>query len=394
MQITKEQIELANQAFEKIDPEYEIEIVDLEVGDEEVKLSLPRDTVDLKTEDFLLYINEINGLDISKKRVRSPLITQIPIIGHDFALDVLIERYKLEYNNDGIRIRLIDNPILIGVGAVTLGEYSKYCPPCSSYSAVEVIYSTADKKFTEESEMKLIKSFLFEYSNISGQAIDFYEIRDSYWEGYEEEEEIEVKDIKIEVLPQYTEGMDLFVKALGTFDSEISFLYNYKIIEYYAPISAKILAHETLTRKLDSIRVSGANSKDLTAILSIAEQYRNSQTDKELAQSLLSHTVDIVDTFPKLPESIQKNIAKSVGFNKTGLSYTTKPETLQQIINVLGSILYSTRNSIVHAKSNYKSDKNECPKDDLAQLNDFLKHVTYSIINWHNRLPGHIKTDG
>ena len=55
-----------------------------------------------------------------------------------------------------------------------------------------------------------------------------------------------------------------------------------------------------------------------------------------------------------------------VGFNKAELGYETKAETVQQISNLLGTALYSIRNSIVHAKSNYKSDKNECPRNDLA----------------------------
>jgi hypothetical protein len=391
MSITQEDLENITQAFEKFHPDYEIEVLDLAVGDEQVAISFPRDEeIIYKVEEFRKYVTEIHELDITTSRVRSSLISQYPIFGFDYSLDNFLENYQLKYNSDGITIKIISNPFFLGIAAVKLGEYSKYSPPCSPYSAVEVTYNSPEKKLNEQEELELIKSFLFEYSYLSGQGIDFYEIKDVFWDGYSEDE-IEPSHLEVNTLPKFTEGMELFVKALGSFDHEIRFLFYYKIIEYYSPISAKRLAYETLAGKLDAVRIIGARSKDLESILAITEQFRTSQTDKELAQALITNTVDIVETFPKLPESIQKMIAKTAGFNKADLNYTTDQSTIQKINNVLGSILYSTRNSIVHAKSNYKSDGRECKTEDLPQLNAFLQLITYGIISWYNRLPNHVK---
>lgn len=88
---------------------------------------------------------------------------------------------------------------------------------------------------------------------------------------------------------------------------------------------------------------------------------------------------------------MRKRISKNLHFNQTELNYSSKSETLTGIIASLGTILYSTRNSIVHAKSNYKSDNNECNAQDLPIFNEFLKEACYAIINWNNRLPDHLK---
>lgn len=392
MSLTLDEINVINKLGEYLEAEYEITTNELAEGDDHITIIFPRDEIICKTEVFLKYLTSFKDLQITNKRVGSPLITQIPILSHDFPIDYLLEKYQLKYANGGIKISIIANPILIGIGAVKLDEYSKYCPPCSPYVAVEVEYATLAQKLSEDEERNLVKSYLFEFSHLSGYPINFHEIRDVYWENTEDDDDEEsIHDVNVNSLQDYTEGMDLYLKAVESIDAEISFLYYYKIIEFYAPISAKRIAYDSLTRKLDSIRLSAAKNKDIKAIIQIADQHRTSQTDKELAQSILKETMDLVDVFHLLPDDIQKKVSKNSGLNSGQLSYETSPEQIQKSINSLGTILYSTRNSIVHAKSNYTPNQNECKEEDLKQLNVFLKHVTYGIIKWHSRLPQHIK---
>lgn len=187
--------------------------------------------------------------------------------------------------------------------------------------------------------------------------------------------------------------MDLFRKALRSTDEEISFLYFYKIIEYYSQIAARKDAYDNLLKKIDTLKYKSPTNSDLSAIFSIANNYRQSLSDKELAQTLLSKSINIVELFPKLPDNTKKRISKKLKFNLEELNYSSKRETLLSIVKCLGTILYSTRNSIVHAKSNYKSDLNECSPKDLPTLNEFLKEACYQIIIWSNRQPPHLKND-
>ena len=73
------------------------------------------------------------------------------------------------------------------------------------------------------------------------------------------------------------------------------------------------------------------------------------------------------------------------------MKYNSKQETTDRIISELGDILYRTRNSIVHAKSNFNERGFYCEKSDLEQLNNFMHKACYSIIKWYNDLPKHLK---
>jgi len=387
---TEEKAKLIEKLFAGMDPELDITVAEFE--DESFSIDFPREDeqIVLSFEDLMNY-RSFENLSITRIRVSSNFITQFPIMGHSFALEYLTEKHRFEYENEGVKIKVINNPLLLGIGAVSLGEYSKYCPPCTPYTALHIEYATEAQKLSESEEYKLAKSFMFEYSHLAGLAFTFSEIRDVYWDGYDENEDVVLNVVKVNSLKSYSDGMDLFKRAMDANDQEISFLFYYKLIEFYAPVAAKRSAFDHLTQRLDSLRIKGATNSDIDAILQISANYRSSQSDKDLAQALLKDTIDIIEFFPKLPEEIRKKISKAANFNPTQLTYDTNQEIINKIFNLLGSILYSTRNSIVHAKSNYTPDQNECRPEDLEQLNLFLRQISYVIINWYDRLPNHIK---
>ncbi|MFD0792075.1 hypothetical protein ACFQZX_00520 [Mucilaginibacter litoreus] len=392
MAATKKDIASIEKAFETLRNEMEIYPSDLDEGDETVTIIFPRDEIEIDLEDLLKYVPEINNLETTPQKVYSPTITQIPVTAHDYSLEIVVAEHRLELKKEGLyRIRLIDNPLLIGIASVKLDFYDKYWPPCSQYHAVEIVYADSQKRLSEKEEMSLVKSYLYEFSNICGIAIEFHQITEPLFDY--DYEETPAKDHVVNNLPEYTEGMDLFRKALGSADDEIKFLYYYKIIEFYSPIAAKRVAYENVTRKLDGIRMRDVSNNDIKSIFSIADKFRAAQTDKELAQNLLTEAIDIVDAFADFPEFLKKKTTKQHGFKREDFTYDIKLDIQQAVTNTLGTVLYSTRNSIVHAKSNYVSDQNECPQTELANFNNFLKTITYNIIAWYNRLPKHLKVE-
>jgi hypothetical protein len=389
----EEKVKTITEMFAALDSELEIEIK-FEEEAEKVFVGFPREDDDLEYDfDELLQYHSLVLTETDTERVCTTHTTQFPILGHDYyASELVTEKKRLEYSNSGIEIKIVKNPILIGICAVTLGEYSKYCPPCSPYLALQISYAKPELRPGLTEELNMAKAFMFQQSYLADVAIPFSAINDIYdaWDDDEDEDSLN-ELIEITELSEFTAGMELFGRALESTDPEIRFLFYYKLIEFYAPIVAKRIAYEKLTQKLDAIRLKGANSKDIEAILSIASQNRSSQTDKELAQSVLKATVDTVDVYPKLPEDIRKKIRKEVGFDPAILSHETSSEIKEKIALTLGKVLYSTRNNIVHAKSNHTPDSNECRFEDLPELNICLKDVTYNIINWFNRLPEHIR---
>ena len=50
-------------------------------------------------------------------------------------------------------------------------------------------------------------------------------------------------------------------------------------------------------------------------------------------------------------------------------------------------MLYATRNSIVHAKSNYEPNGYELEDDELEDGNKMMDMITMSIIQWNERQP-------
>jgi hypothetical protein len=159
----------------------------------------------------------------------------------------------------------------------------------------------------------------------------------------------------------------------------------YKIFEYYAPIQAKIEAYESMKLKLSSSRSLSHDANFISSIFELSRNYDRSVRDSELIKSLINTAFDLIDLYDELPQAVRKK------FKQNELKYNSKAETKDRIINELGMMLYQTRNSIVHAKSNYDFKGYETDINDLPQLNQFMHKACFSIIRWYSSLPKHLK---
>lgn len=61
------------------------------------------------------------------------------------------------------------------------------------------------------------------------------------------------------------------------------------------------------------------------------------------------------------------------------------PSIIEGIKKEIAGILYATRNSIVHAKSNYTVTGKECHEEDLDQLNEFMAKLCECLFVWNSR---------
>ena len=57
----------------------------------------------------------------------------------------------------------------------------------------------------------------------------------------------------------------------------------------------------------------------------------------------------------------------------------------------VASILYSTRNSIVHAKANYTPSGLECPSDTLDDVNQMMDKFALTLIAWNEAQPDYLR---
>ncbi len=379
--------------FEKfnLDNDFEIEIDSPNYKEKEINIFFPRedDNIVFKTQEFVKYIDEIDTIVYDKKKVCTKTIRQFPII-FNVNIDNLLDEFSFSFRNEKYIIRIIKTPFLIGLGSLHFGFYNKYFPPCSYYHAIEIIYSDELNVLEEKTEENIIKSFIYEFYLASGAHIELFELYD-FDEYFGPNNEINNKDIEIDKLPDYNDSIELFLNAVSTSNEEISFLYFYKIIEYFSPTASKIKSFDILSKKFDELKYKEVTNDDLSSVFEIADAFRKSKSDSELCYHVMSISIDIIELFKHLPSRIQDKIAKEESINKKNINYKLTPEKLDAIFTKLGKILYSTRNKIVHAKSNYESNGLECNPEDLKQMNIFLNEATKQIIKWNDRLPNHSK---
>lgn len=370
--------------LEKLEDENIADIDELEIGfpDE-------YERIEYSLDDFWKYtanLEEIVSIDSSTVRNSSIRQTILDVNEFDY------EKYNMNQYHlktcDYV-IRIISNPFLIGLFASKEGLCDdKYgITPCSRYFAIEIEYLNSSR-LTLEEEKNIINRFLFFVSahiNTSIRIGEFFTWADSYDEEYDEGDDDKSQYlIDINDIPKYTFAMKYYVDALSISDNEIKFLYFYKIIEYFSPLVSKKESYELLNQKLDTMYVKNKDHKYLESIFQLTRNCNNNINDNELANTVLRECIDILELFEYLPRLIQERLGKKIKFKREELN-NLKSDKILEIKKELGTYLYSTRNSIVHAKSNYSPKGNECSKSDLDDLNIFMSKVCHCLIVWNGR---------
>ncbi|PWA99988.1 hypothetical protein C5O23_14095, partial [Duncaniella muris] len=122
------------------------------------------------------------------------------------------------------------------------------------------------------------------------------------------------------------------------------------------------------------------------SIIDLVHRYNRSISDAELASTVLAECCDLELSKQYIPDTIWRLMLRD-----SGVSANRKIEDLtnDEIVKLnisLGKILYATRNSIVHAKSNYTPTGKECLNKDIGALNEFMKVFCYAIIMHNNNI--------
>lgn len=342
------------------------------------------------SEDFWKYTDNLEHIKtVDNSTVRNSVIRQtiLDINEYDY------EKYNInQYSliTDDYVIRIINNPFLIGLIASKEGRCDdNYCiTPCSMYTAIEIRYLNSNK-LTIEEENNIIERFLFFVSariEIAIRTGEFFTFPEDCY-NYDDEEVGNISNeyhFNINDIPKHTLAMQYYVDALSIKNEEIKFLYFYKIIEYFAPLVSKKKSYELLNLRLDTMSVKNRDHKYLESIFQLTRDYDVSLRDKELANTVLCECIDILELFEYLPATIKERLSRNIKFKKEEYN-ELKADKILEIKKELGVYLYSTRNSIVHAKSNYKLTGNECLESDLECLNIFMSKLCHCLIIWNDR---------
>jgi hypothetical protein len=292
-------------------------------------------------------------------------------------------------------IRILSESDILRFASMKLGVFHEdYGTFHQHYPVIEIQYEDKRNKLSLDQENELILSYLFEIGDTTGYNISISkfiipkkEIREliEQTNGLASPAE-DNSNFKLKPLINYNEGMELYVSALQINDESLRFLNFYKIMEYFAPIIIRMEGNSLLVSKLDNPKALSPDRKFVDSIFDLVNSVNENQRDSELAKSVL-RKIDFIDCFSLLPERVAKHALGQAKLKN--LNYNTLEDKVSIIINVVATALYSTRNKVVHAKSNYVSTGTEFNNDELEQLNIFMRQATAKLIRWYNKLPKH-----
>lgn len=373
-----------------------------EVEIDEIVLSFPDDIeyTRIPTEDFFAYMSELGSMRcIGNCIVRTDHIIQAVIsstrMGYTSFENLLCaSRFK----GEGVDVSVVKNPFLVGVFNARKGNYEEDfgIGACEPYTALEI---RLDGLMDDISIKKLIDQVCFYLTDIFDIAIypwegvdvdKMYEHMDEYYsdDGQIKEEERQIRSVDIVSLPRYSPLLRMFRQAKGVDDPEIMFLHYYKIIEYISPVVARRVAYEQLNKRLDMLPAVKRNYEYLDSIISVTKKYYKDLRDDSLAQSVIESCVDVLPLYELMPERLRRQIKASLKLQKDDLTNDDlSEEQLRGLQRMIASIVYSTRNSIVHAKSNYVVTGNEIKEEELSEGNKVMEVIARAIINWDQRQP-------
>lgn len=341
-------------------------------SDEKVYLGTPEDYLfneeGISIEPFLDYTENIKDLiKIDNTSVRCGKFRQTIV----FESESLVKYYP-SIETEECKLSIVYQPFFVGIIALLEG-YDKE-DPYSFYTAVELEY-LGEKRLTEEEETILIRRYLYGVSSKLGYSISIATFHN--WLDFSKEDESFSKYknqvLRIDSIPPYTKAMDYYISALSTSDDAIRFLMYYKVIEYFYQ---RVLMKEYYEKCIE------AKNFDEFEFLNHKEFFKSGE--EIIPKTILRNCIEsneMVSLYGLLPEKIQKDLKK---YNKLKKDESIIGK-LNEIKNGISSILYSTRNSIVHAKTNYKPKGNDCLEEDMDKLNEFMDKLCQCVFVWNGR---------
>ena len=365
----------------------------LKIGDSDFDLDLDCADCVLDLGGFMERTMSIETLSYDDYAVRCGRFTQFFINIEDYYDGKIMGCLYWHFLNDDIKVKVVLCPFLIGLRNIKEQQYEwGNISPFADFTALEIEYSDESKRLNRTEELELVHRVLFFLDEKYDKEIKlktlprYYEDIDYGCGDYDEEQLDKTTEVSLSSLPQYTTMLKTYMQAKSTDDNQLRYLLYYKIIEYISPTVAKLELLERLNLKLDVLPICKSNISYLESIVGLVQAYDRSQSDNELVKTVLLTCADLVDLQDFLPIRVKERMQSDAKFGKNvRWTYENIKPVEDSMKITLGQFLYSTRNSIVHAKSNYNKTGFECEGKDLEQFNLLLKRLCYSIIMWSSR---------
>lgn len=361
------------------------------------------DDVELPVDRFLDYMSDLKTLrKIDHTTVRTKHIRQTIIDttrrGSEY---IELQLSKYIYIGENFQIRVVDHPFLVGLQNAKDGncDDNYLIWPCTGYLALELKYSDCNK-LPKVEEDNLIRQILYDLTRKVGVAVYISGFLDVYKLSDEADMEYSVSSVRvrettvdIDTLPKSLEMLDLYRQAKEIQNPEIAYLHYYKIMEYVSQAVAKKKAIRLINDQLNLPATVVRDFQYMDSILTIASQYKDDQKDDYLMNNVIQECIEVKPELHHLPDillsQIKNNLGVAVNDNLTTVVLNNEKEV--SLKKQVASILYSTRNSIVHAKANYTPTGWECPKENLEEVNNMMDSLALKMIEWNETQPEFIR---
>ena len=361
------------------------------------------DDVRLDVNRFLDYMSDQKSLKkVDNTTVRTKHVRQTIIDTNKHGSDYIekqLSRYI--YTGQNYQARVVCQPFLVGLqNAKDLNCDDNICIcPCTGYMALEIRYAD-DKRLGAKEEDELIRQILYDLTMKTGEAVfvsSFLDVNELADEAdrdfYMSQSKLSERIIDVQTLPKSYEMMDLYRQAKEIVNPEIAFLHYYKIIEYVSPAVAKKQAFARIHEQLNLPGTVARDYQYMNTMLIIANQYNENQKDDYLMWNVIQECVDVRPWLQYLPDGlvnqIKNNLGVDDGVDLATVDITTDKE--RSLKKQLASVLYSTRNNIVHAKANYNPTGWECPSEGLIRLNQLMNQFALKVIEWNEGQEEYVK---
>ena len=216
---------------------------------------------------------------------------------------------------------------------------------------------------------KITKSFIFEVNATTGLVLTQSPSIEHY---FDDEPPDDFNDIPLRnlIICDHTDKViEIYNKAISCEDKEIAILYFAKVIEFVS---------ETVVR-------SKITEEGRKALLSNRAMNPNANFIKELQQMFKNHSYQTDSESLKL--TVQtcgyfKDIESIIPAHIKGLVRKELQKRDNDALGVIADSITATRNSIAHAKANYRTTGKEIPEVQYEQLGEVMRILSQHCIRW------------
>jgi hypothetical protein len=281
------------------------------------------------------------------------------------------------------RIQLVEGMTLFGAKIAKDGSYEKWCPPCEQSDAFVEVAHPGGEYATASA---LVESYLYEIHSSLG--LQFKRAR--YLEPLDDWDEKTKNALeaagaaqggRLRPLlfgPGIHDLMVLFNEASSIDQVEYAVLGYTKVIEYVAATVVKQRAHQAIRTRLLSPAALRPDATFIEDFCALIEDQRTFQKDSEAIRLTIETCCDA----PQLASAAPSHLG-----SLNAVTDISKPEERRDGLRKLAECISSTRNEIVHAKTNFTPKGSECPKDQLTALRDCLTIAAQQVIRWFSDVP-------